>query len=170
ARGVVSLELNSADKERLAFLDVHVQGEQLLLIVNLGVRDGGKVDVANLAIGLAQVIQPLLDEMRVKDITVFDRKKLAQQRSILNGQVVGKVDGLEPVLVTFLDRYGDVHGLALAFLDEGNMENAVLISELRGRIFYQGLEITVMPQSIADTLRIFFQLGGVKCPGEQVFQ
>ena len=59
ARGGVALELDAAHIELLAFVDVDVEKDQLLIVVELGVGNRSEVDVAQFAIGLAQVLDAL---------------------------------------------------------------------------------------------------------------
>ena len=59
---VLPCELDPRDVELLAFVDVDVEGDVFFASSTLGVRDGGEVDVSQLAIGLAQIFQSLADQ------------------------------------------------------------------------------------------------------------
>src|SRR5579864_389573 len=113
----VSLELDPADKIRLALFHFNIQGNHLFLIVNFSRRNRRKVNVAKLAVRLAQVIQSLAHQLLVEGLSVLDGKNATQQLLVEDGFVVRKIDRLELVLIAFLDWHGDVHHLALSLLD-----------------------------------------------------
>ncbi len=79
ARGRVALELDAANVELLAFVDVDVEEDQLLLVVELGIGNRREVDVAVLAVGFAKVLQALADFFAAEDVAVFDREQGTQR-------------------------------------------------------------------------------------------
>ena len=55
----VALELDTGDVELLAFVDIDIQRDGLLLFVVDRLGDGAEVDVAELPVGLLQISRPL---------------------------------------------------------------------------------------------------------------
>ena len=68
----VALELDARDVELLAFVDVDLQRDGLLLLVVDGLGDGAEVDVSERAVGLLQVFETLADEGGVKPVAVLE--------------------------------------------------------------------------------------------------
>ena len=77
AGGGVALELDAADVELLAFVDVDFQIDGLLLVVELGIGDGSEVNVAGFAVGFAQVLEALGDFFPAENVAVLHREKAA---------------------------------------------------------------------------------------------
>src|SRR5579862_4254700 len=55
ARGGIALELDAPHKELLAFIDVNIQKNLLLIVVEMGIGNRSEVDVAKLSVGLTQI-------------------------------------------------------------------------------------------------------------------
>ena len=80
---VLPCELDAAHEELLAFVHVDVEEDQLFLFVEVGVGNGREVDVAQLAICFAQILQTLADFLAVENVAVLDREQAAQAPSVL---------------------------------------------------------------------------------------
>ncbi len=78
ARGGVALELDAADVELLAFVQVDAQADGRLLVVGIGVRDRREVDVAQRGVRLAQRFKAFADGFGIEDVAVFDLEQRAQ--------------------------------------------------------------------------------------------
>src|SRR6476619_6276161 len=92
ARCSVSLELNPADKIRLALFHLNVQGDHFLLIVNFSRRNWCEIDVPELTVSLAQVVQTLADQLLVERLSILDGKNASQQLLIEDGFIVCEID------------------------------------------------------------------------------
>ncbi len=84
ARRRVAGELNPAHVELLAFIHVDLQRDRLVLFVNLRVRNVGLIDVAQRAVGLAQLIQALADQRAIEPVAVLDLEEPAQSGRVGN--------------------------------------------------------------------------------------
>ena len=93
----VALELDARHVEGLAFVDVDVERDGLLGFVEVRLGDGAEVDVAELAVGLLQVLQALADEGGVEPVAVLDGEGGAQGSGVGDGLVAGESDGAEAV-------------------------------------------------------------------------
>ena len=93
----VALELDTGDIELLAFVDVDLQRDGLLLLVVDGLGDGAEVDVAQRAVRLLQVFETLADEGGVEPVAVLDSEGGAKGLDIGDVLIPGKGDGAEPV-------------------------------------------------------------------------
>ena len=80
ARRGVALELDAADVELLAFVEIDPQADGLLLVVGFGIGDGREVDVAQRGVGFAQVLQAFADGFGVEDVAIFDLEERAGRR------------------------------------------------------------------------------------------
>ena len=78
ASGGIALELDSPHIKLLALVHVDIEEDQLLFFVEGGVGNRSEVDVSQLAIGFAQVLQTFGDLAAVEDIAVFHGKQRAQ--------------------------------------------------------------------------------------------
>ncbi len=103
----VALKLNARDVEGLAFVDVDVERDRLLLVVVGEFGDGAEVDVAQLAIGLFQVVQALADQSGVEPVAILDGKGGAQGFDVGDGLVAGEGDGAEPVAAAFFNGHAE---------------------------------------------------------------
>src|SRR5207244_3086526 len=103
ARGGVAAELDAADEKWLAFVNVDVQRDEFLLLVDLGVRNRGEVDVAEFAVGFANIFQSLTNESGIENVAILHWKESAQDLGVGNSLVVLEGDGLELVSIAFLN-------------------------------------------------------------------
>ncbi len=109
----VALELDARDVEGLAFIDVDIQRDGLLLVVVAELGDRAEVDIAQLPVGFLQVFQSLADCRGVKPIAVLDGKRAAQGFHVGHCFVAGEGDAAQAVAAAFFDRHQDVDALAL---------------------------------------------------------
>src|SRR5262249_28812959 len=130
----------------------------------------GEVDVPQFAVGFAQIVESLADQVIVKGLAVFDREQGAQERGVADGLRVLEGDRLQLVSFAFLQRDGNVHHLAFATLDKVAVHVRIRIAKLGLWVVDYGLEVTMALHGIAHALRVFFQLGGVKSAREQVLK
>src|SRR5271154_904662 len=73
----VALELDATYLELLALVHINDQIHRLLLVVELGVRNRGEVDVAFSAVSFTQVLEALGNFFPAEDVPVFHREKAA---------------------------------------------------------------------------------------------
>ena len=163
------MELDTPDVKLLAFVQVNLQRNGLLLVVGIGIGHRREVDVAKGGVSLAQVLQALADLLRVKDVPVFDLELGAEGARVGNRLVAGKRDLFQAVLIALFHRHGDVDGFASLFV-EWPIPRRGRIANLGLRIGDQRFEIALCLVVVADALGVFVQLGGVVGLGEQAFQ
>src|SRR5438876_1993763 len=87
ASGGVPLELNSADRKLLAFIDVNVERHQLFLLVEAGRRNRGEIDVPLSTVRVLQVLQALGNFLAIEDVAIFKRENGAQGLAVSDGLV-----------------------------------------------------------------------------------
>src|SRR4029077_7188628 len=118
--GGVALELDAAHIKLLAFVDVNVEKDQFFFVVKPGVGYRSEVDVAQLAVGLAQGLQALAYFLLAEDLSILDRKECSQGLHVLYRFVVLERDSAQRVALALLDGHGNVHGLTWAALQQWN--------------------------------------------------
>src|SRR5580698_6141305 len=172
AGGSVALELDPSHVKRLAFVHVNIEIDQLLIVVKPGVWNGSEVDVAQLAVGFPKVLQALGDFLLAEDISVFDGKQGSQRPHVLHRLVVLERDSTQRVALALVDDHRDVDRLALPSLQQRDVGAGVsgIVNFGLGLAHNVLLEIATILVFIADSFRIFVQLGGVVGPGKDVFQ
>ena len=109
----------------LAFVHVDFQRNQLLLIIKFRVRHRSEVDVPQLAVGVAEVIEPFGNLFAAEDLAVFDRKQAAERPLVGHRFVALKRYVVEAVPVALLNRKSDVNRFPRPMLDERNMKSGV---------------------------------------------
>src|SRR6185437_6397941 len=170
AGGGIALEFDAANIKGLAFIHVDHQSNKLLVFINLGIGNGGEIDVAKLSISLAQIIQALAHVVGVKDIAIFHGEQAAQRGRIPYRFVVLKGDGAEVIAVSFNDGHSDVHHLALALLDERYVDVGMGIAQLGLGVLHDSLEVALLLVGLAYALGVLIQLAGIVGLGKYVFQ
>jgi len=63
----------------LAFVDVDLEEDKFFFVVEVSLRHGSEVDITLLAIGLAQVFQPLGDFILAENISIPDGEEVAAE-------------------------------------------------------------------------------------------
>jgi len=108
----IALELDAADEELLAFVEIDAECDELFLVVRFGVRHGGEVDIAQRSVGLAQIVKTFADGLGVEDVAVLNFEQRPQSAGIGNRLVAAEYDRFQAIARPFLYRYLDVHGFA----------------------------------------------------------
>ena len=98
----VALELDARDVELLAFVDVDLQRDGLLLVVEDRLGNGAEVDVSELPVGLLQVVQALADRRGVEPVAILDGERGAQGLGVVTALLPVKVMVPEPVAARLL--------------------------------------------------------------------
>ena len=167
----ISLELDAPDIELLALIDVDFQKRQLLFVVKRRAWHRREVNVAGLAVSLAQVVDPFGHLFAAEDIPILDREQRPQRGHVLNRFVVLERNLAQPIFVTFLNRHGDVDRFARTVLHQWNVEALVTrIVDFRLGIPYYDFEVAAVLVFRAHSFGIFFQFGRVVGLGENVLQ
>ncbi len=109
----VALELDARDIKRLAFVDVDIERDGLLLFVEDRLGNGAEVDIAQLAVSLLEVLQAFADQRGVEPLAVFHGEGGAQRLFVGHGLVAGEGDGAQPVAGALFNRHQNVDALAL---------------------------------------------------------
>ena len=104
ARGGVALELDAANVELLAFVQIDAQADEFLFVVGIGVGHRREVDVAQSGVGLAQSFQAFTDGLGIEDVAIFDLEQATQRLGVLYRLVAGEGDLLQPVALAFFHR------------------------------------------------------------------
>src|SRR5580658_4835723 len=121
ASGGVALKLDTAHVELLAFVDINIEKNQLLIVIKPGVWNGSEIDEAQLTISFPQVLQALGDFLLAEDVSVLNRKDRAQRPDVLHRLIVLERDPTQGVPVAFVYRHGDVDRLTPPSLQQGDM-------------------------------------------------
>src|SRR6185437_16647360 len=106
----------------------------------------------------------------VEDVAILHGEQIAQRCRIAHRLVVLKSDGAEVVALAFNNGHGDVHHLALALLDEGNMDVGMGVAQLGLGFLNDSLEVALLLVSLTYALGILIQLAGVVGLGKYVLQ
>ena len=138
-------------------------------VVEDGLGDGAEVDVAQLPVGLLQVLQALADQRGVEPVAVFDGEGGAQRLHVVHRLVAGEGDGAQPVARALFDGHQDVDALALVG-PEGEPVESALVANLRLGLFDRGVVIALVAVGLAHPLRVFLQLGGVEGLRKQILE
>jgi hypothetical protein len=165
----VALELDAGDVERLAFVDVDLERDGLLLIVVDRLGNGGEVDVTKLAVGLLEILKTLLHHGSAEDLTILDGEGSAQGLGVADGLVASEGDGAQAVARALFDGHGDVDTLALVGA-EGKEVQAAFVADLGLGLFHRSVGVAFVAIGEADALGVFFQLGGVEGLREEVLK
>jgi len=124
ARGDVAREIDAAHEELFAF----VGGQREVDLIGIGNHIEGRlrneIDIAELAVELAHVLQTLAQLAGGEDISRRHAEQWAHQRFRRAEQLnAEEIDFVQVIQAPFLDRDGDVHGLAgLVLFDQRDLE------------------------------------------------
>src|SRR5262249_22738255 len=141
----VACELDATHKELLALIHINIEEDQLLVFVKAGIGNRGKVDVAQLAVGIAEILESFTYLFAAENIAILQRKEASQGFDVSHCLVVFKGNPAQVVTLTLFDWHGDVHRFARPLHDQRDMK--VLVSgvvDLCLRILYQYFEITTI--------------------------
>ena len=128
-----------------------------------------KVDVALGAVGLAQSLEALEEELAVEPVAVLEGELRAQSAGIGDDLVVGEGDAAEPVALALFDRNQDVNALALG-RTKGERVDAAGVAHVGLRLAGVGLGVAVLLVELADELGVLIELGGVEGAREDVLE
>ncbi len=121
----VTRELDAAHIELLTLVDVNLQIRKFLVVVKGRGRHARVVDVAILAVGLPQSLQPFGDLLAAENISILEREQRAQRSRIGDRFIVLECDLPQAILIAFLDWHRNVHRLAGARLHQRNVDALV---------------------------------------------
>src|SRR5579862_8363477 len=82
ARRGIAHKLDAAHIELPSLVNVDLKEAKLLVVIPSGVRNGREVDVAELAVGLAQVVETLGNLLAAEDVAIFQREHRSQRRGV----------------------------------------------------------------------------------------
>ncbi len=134
----VALELDARDVEGLAFVDVDLKRNGLLGFVEDRFGDGAEVDIAELAVGLLQVVQPLPISVALNQSPSLTANVARSASPLVSYRLVaGKGDRSQAVAAALFDRHEDVDALAGAGT-EGEPVETALVANLRLGVFDRG--------------------------------
>ena len=156
SRGGVSLKFYSANKELLALININIQQHQFLVFIEAGVRNGSEVDVSELAVRFAEILQPFCDFLPAKNVAVFDREQRTQCLLIGHSLVVLKSNGSKPIAFPLFDGDGDIHCLPRTLHDQRDVKACGAgVVDLRFRILHQHFEIAPILELRTHAVSVF---------------
>ena len=121
----VAHKLDAAYIELLAFVDVDVEIDQFLFVVKPGFRHRREVDVAQLAVGLAQALQTLAHFLFAENISVLDGEDGSQRLRIGHRLVVLERDPAQRVALALFDGHRNVDRFARPALQQRDVDARV---------------------------------------------
>ncbi len=165
----VAGEFDARNIEGLALIDVDVEKEHLLGFIEARCRVCYKVDVAEGAVSLTEIVEAFANGGVVEVVAVLDGELGAQGLHVPYVFIAGERDATQPIASAFFDRQGDVDALALLG-PEGQEREPALIPDMRGRLSDNRLEVAMILIGHPNPFGVLFQLAGVIGAGEEVLQ
>ena len=174
AGGVVSGEVDAADKELLALVDrqVEVDLRRIVAVVKLEVRLAHEVDVAELSVELLEILHAITEIFDVEDIALPHLKDALENRGAAKQLDVSEAQLAESVFLALVEKDRDVGLLARPLGDHGYWKQ-LPAGHIVGVEFMAGdgrLEIAPLLVGVTNHLLRHFELVDVEGFLEHLFE